>query len=88
MFLDDDEKDDWAIRFNSYSGLSYTWARGEGDEMKRQLDLLIKQREKKYEVVQLDDDLWEVCEPEDSAMVPDQCGYIRLIHGSRLAKLE
>ena len=70
----------YIVQFHSYCGMEgIPREHDERAEARADVASVIRARRRAgYYVVTLDDHRWEVCEPEDSAMVADDCGVLSL----------
>ena len=71
----------YKVKFVAYCGISFNIE--ECDARAEALAVVTKQNERaksrKQEVVQLDRDTWEHCEPEDAVLVPDNAGWLSIV---------
>ena len=71
------------VKFTSYSDVTTHLEKFEDEEEARMsiVDIIKNRRFDGYVVTTLHKgEVWEVLEPEDAMLIPDDCGTLRLIH--------
>lgn len=69
----------YSLTHYAYCGMSIKIAEGDHSDVRSAAAKLISRRRKDYPVYTLDKgNRWEICEPEDCMMVPDNCGILKI----------
>jgi hypothetical protein len=69
----------YTLNHYAYCGMRVPLGEGDYREMRAKAASIIRRRRRQgFPVVQLDRHEWEIQEPEDCFMVPDQCGVMTL----------
>ncbi len=70
----------WIVRLDNYAGMNIPLAEGTKEECEQVFQDAIKRAEKRgQDCVELDEQTYELCEPENVGMVPDYAGILKLI---------